>query len=639
MDHEPLQLPVVRLAPLDELAQAARDSRRLRSVRRLAEWIGPSRKITKIGDLTLADARNAVRDLMLPGDQGPGRTPARSAPDFTELQALWELATHAELVLADDGVAQPGPALADLRGDDDEDVVGVWVDLLDETLEQTFWSEELSRGLVPALMVLYVSPDPVPLRELAIASTAAEHDLDAQAVAASDRFTDHVDAAGIAVEDLVEQLVELGAAVADGGAAGLTPLGSYGVNYWLDTVGVAAPAVTDLADASAAELIELGYTASGPDELDALFSQWTAARGAANAAYELVGYAGTGGPGERMTAFSLLDRIGPPAEQAVRHGMDVTTTRPHARAWLSNRGLADAELELADVQWLFVDAVLATSDADAGELQVAISRLGQDEPQTAELLGELWRCGHPQTAEALEALAVYPHEAVATVARKAALQARSAAAPPAKRRTGSMATTKKSAKARAKAKTTEAKAAWEASACQLKITLVDVKPPMWRRITVPASITLPQLHAAIQTAMGWTDSHLHEFDIGADRYGEPDPDWPPDMLPEAGIRLLDKVGEGGRIRYVYDFGDDWRHDVLIEKVLPVGAEVPVCLAGRRACPPEDVGGPWGYADFLDAYDDPAHPRHDEMRDWAGARFDPERFDAAEVTADLKRLFR
>jgi hypothetical protein len=90
---------------------------------------------------------------------------------------------------------------------------------------------------------------------------------------------------------------------------------------------------------------------------------------------------------------------------------------------------------------------------------------------------------------------------------------------------------------------------------------------------------------------------------------------------------------------VYDFGDNWRHDVQLEKVVPAGVDVLVCLAGRRRCPPEDVGGPPGYADFLAAYGDPAHPEHDEMRQWAGAGFDPDQFDAAEVTAELAALFR
>src|SRR4029450_4149450 len=168
MDIEPVRLPIVRLAPYAELAEAARACERLRSVRRLAEWIGAGRKVTKTTrTLTLADARKAVQDLRLPGDQGPGRTPARSAVEFTELQELWELACGAELLVQGGGVVRPGPVLVELRDVDDEKVVDVWTELLDVKREQAFWLPVLSRVLVPTLMALYVSPGPVPARELA----------------------------------------------------------------------------------------------------------------------------------------------------------------------------------------------------------------------------------------------------------------------------------------------------------------------------------------------------------------------------------------------------------------------------------------------------------------------------------------
>ena len=642
MDYEALELPAVRLAPYAELAQSVRSCDRLRSMRRLAEWVGPSRKVTAAGDLTLADARRAVQDLMLPGDQGPGRTPARSASEFPELQNLWELVLAAELLHDDPRVVRPGPALEDLRNDDDEEIVDVWADVLAAALEFAFWDTELSQSLIPTLMALYVSSAPIPELDLAVAAVAVQFDVDAEAVATSEPWSREVTATSVAVEDFVRQLVELDAAVADDGGVRLTPLGRYGVNCWLGGVGADAPAVMNLADASASELIGLGVTIGGPDELDALFTEWTAARGPEQAADELIDLASQGDAAIRVTAFSLLDRIGPPAEQAVWRGLEQTATRPHAKAWLQVQGFADVEPEPADLHWLLIDAIVATLDDGADAIGEAVSGISLGAPEQAELVGKLWRCGHPQAVEALDALSRHhPDTAVAKAARKGALQARSAAAPPAKRRTSSKAATAtagKSAKARAKAKTAEAKAAFAGSVCQVKITLVDVKPPVWRRITVPAPITLPELHAAIQIAMGWTDSHLHEFEIDGRQYGVPDPDWDSDMHPEAGVRLLDTIGEGGRLRYVYDFGDDWRHDVQVEKLLPAGTEVPVCLTGRRACPPEDVGGPWGYADFLAAYGDPAHPEHDDLRQWAGAGFEPDRFDPAEVTELLRLLF-
>lgn len=175
-------------------------------------------------------------------------------------------------------------------------------------------------------------------------------------------------------------------------------------------------------------------------------------------------------------------------------------------------------------------------------------------------------------------------------------------------------------------------------AYQLKITLADVRPPVWRRVQVPASITLGELHGVIQTAMGWTNTHLHEYEINGARYGVPDPDWgDEDVRSEDKVRLCDVAADGSRLRYTYDFGDDWRHVIEVEKVLPTesGDILPRCLTGRRGCPPEDVGGPWGYAEFLDAYADPQHDEHEEMREWAGPYFDPEAFDADEVTGFLQ----
>lgn len=630
MDIEPVRLPIVRLAPYAELAEAARACERLRSVRRLAEWIGAGRKVTKTTrTLTLADARKAVQDLRLPGDQGPGRTPARSAVEFTELQELWELACGAELLVQGGGVVRPGPVLVELRDDDDEKVVDLWAELLDVKLEQVFWQPVLSRALVPTLMALYVSPA-VPARELADVAAGLTLDI------GGDRFAQ---TAGIVpeVDEFVRALVDLDAAISENHSVCLTPLGRYGVKFWLDKVGVDAPAVMDLGDATAAELIDLGYTANGPEELEALFSEWTSARGLERAASDLVAYAVVGDAQQRMTAFSLLDRIGLPAEHAVRRGLGSTATRPHARAWLTVRGLDGGEADVTDIQWLFVDAVVAALDDDVDLVRQSLSEMDLSAREHADLVAGLWRCDHPQRLEALEALAKHhPDRAVVVVAQKALLQARSPAATPASRRTGSRKGKAEGGSAKARAK---AKAAWAASGCQLKVTLLDVRPPVWRRITVPATITLPELHDAIQTAMGWTDSHLHEFEIGGIRYGRPDPDFASDVRPEAGVRLLEKVGEGERISYVYDFGDDWRHDVEVEKALPPGAEVAVCLAGRRRCPPEDVGGPPGYADFLAAFGDPAHPDREDLRAWVGDGFEPDHFDAGEVTACLKLLFR
>ncbi len=177
-------------------------------------------------------------------------------------------------------------------------------------------------------------------------------------------------------------------------------------------------------------------------------------------------------------------------------------------------------------------------------------------------------------------------------------------------------------------------------AYQLKVTLQNTKPPIWRRIQVRAGITLPQLHDAIQVAMGWTDSHLHLFNIGGVDYGMPDPEFANDMRSEQRVRLGRVVTtEKDRFVYEYDFGDSWTHNILLEKILPPEPDVhyPRCLAGKRTCPPEDVGGVWGYAEFLETIRDADHPEHDDMLDWCGGAFDPEAFSLDEVNAALRRL--
>lgn len=173
---------------------------------------------------------------------------------------------------------------------------------------------------------------------------------------------------------------------------------------------------------------------------------------------------------------------------------------------------------------------------------------------------------------------------------------------------------------------------------QLKIQLAHIRPPVWRRMLVPGEIDLGELHEVIQTALGWTNSHLHEFEIGGARYGTPDPDWGrDDVQDEARVKLFRLAGEGSRLGYTYDFGDDWEHQLTIEKVLDPkpGTRYPSCTAGRRACPPEDVGGPWGYDDFLNALADPNHEDHDDRAEWIGGSFDPDAFDVAATDAALE----
>jgi hypothetical protein len=177
------------------------------------------------------------------------------------------------------------------------------------------------------------------------------------------------------------------------------------------------------------------------------------------------------------------------------------------------------------------------------------------------------------------------------------------------------------------------------SIVSLKVTLRGAKPPIWRRLLAPASITLADLHEAIQVAMGWQGGHLHVFDIDGRSYG--DRASVDDVADERRMTLGAVCRSGvARFAYTYDFGDDWEHVIAIEKTLPAAqaATYPACIAGKRACPPEDCGGPWGYQELLDILADPAHPERAERLEWLGEEFDPEDFPVEEVNARLARRF-
>ena len=173
---------------------------------------------------------------------------------------------------------------------------------------------------------------------------------------------------------------------------------------------------------------------------------------------------------------------------------------------------------------------------------------------------------------------------------------------------------------------------------QLKITLKNIKPPVWRRIQVE-DCSLAGLHDTIQTCMGWSGTHLYAFEVAGEEYGDPESADDGDF-GDAGSLKLSQIASGGptTFTYQYDFGDDWEHDVKLEKTLPPEAKVkyPRCLAGERACPPEDCGGVYGYENLLDALREPDHEEHEEMLEWVGGKFDPEAFDVDGVNRNLKR---
>jgi len=187
-----------------------------------------------------------------------------------------------------------------------------------------------------------------------------------------------------------------------------------------------------------------------------------------------------------------------------------------------------------------------------------------------------------------------------------------------------------------------AKSTAVANVYQLKITLSDFRPPIWRRVLAPGHYTLGDLHWVIQLAMGWTNSHLHHFKVGETYYSLPLPgtDWEGSGEEDARRTRLDQIAPSAKMKflYEYDFGDSWEHEILVEKILPPDPALkrPVCLKGKGACPPEDVGGVWGYAEFLRAIRNPKHPEHDSYLEWIGDEFDPKAFDVDEVNAGFRR---
>ena len=164
---------------------------------------------------------------------------------------------------------------------------------------------------------------------------------------------------------------------------------------------------------------------------------------------------------------------------------------------------------------------------------------------------------------------------------------------------------------------------------RLKVTLRDIRPAVWRRIEVPADTPLFDLHRVLQGAMGWTNSHLHQFIHRGTYYGPPDRDFGTPTVSERRTQLHDLFHRPkDRLIYEYDFGDSWEHDVVLEAIVEPQPSVryPRVIAGQRACPPEDVGGFPGYAEFLEAIKDPHHEEHERMIEWIGGRLDPEEFD-------------
>ena len=183
---------------------------------------------------------------------------------------------------------------------------------------------------------------------------------------------------------------------------------------------------------------------------------------------------------------------------------------------------------------------------------------------------------------------------------------------------------------------------------QLRVSLCDSEPEIWRRIIVSGDANLGFLHAVLQVAMGWTNSHLHQFDDGEKHYADPqndEDDYSYDdgvvSVDEFSVRLCDVLHtEGEELAYLYDFGDSWEHVIVLEKILKVHPQytgLPVCIDGARACPPEDCGGMGGYEGVCEIIKSPKNDGYDEMMDWLGEKFNQEKFDIKKTNKFLQKI--
>ena len=176
---------------------------------------------------------------------------------------------------------------------------------------------------------------------------------------------------------------------------------------------------------------------------------------------------------------------------------------------------------------------------------------------------------------------------------------------------------------------------------RLKITLKGIRPPIWRRLEVASNTGLHELSAILEAVMGWSGGHLHAFEAGGVTYQMPSEfdDFGHYRTVDERKAKLAKVlpAVGAKMVFEYDFGDGWTHDVVVEAITPtvLDAVYPVCVGGKRACPPDDCGGPWGYGELLETLADPSHEDHQSMLEWCGGPIDPEAFNAADITNAIR----
>lgn len=608
-----------------DLADAALGCPALTRACKLAEWVGPGRELTSSGVLRPALAAEACRVL---GIQLPGSR-LRSALDVDELMRDWTTAADAGFIVADGRQARA--ALDPAALPDPEFVLNAWVRAAAGQIEVP---DDPCVGCLITLHELYASDGPLGIEQLAAALKAvtepdASDDEPCPECGEVHDLPGLLDFGGLVDDDdlggddsrehaegTVAALAAFGAIVVEDNAVRLTPLGSVLTAAVFE--GCAPPP-----DADAGTLVS-AISELPPPVARTIAGPWLESRSADAAVRELLAFAESAAGGQRVAALAFGGELGPEAAEAWREWAERPGFGAYARRWLADQGESVAE-DPADEAWLIVEALSIMLDALPDTLPpfllaAALQQgLGGD---VAEVSPILRSSGHPAAARVVASLTGQPVLVSPSGGRSMPKKPRS-------KRRGQP----------------PASARGSGSIYQLKITLRGVsRPPVWRRVAVPANITLGQLHEVVIGAMGWHGGHLHVFTVGWEEYGTPDPDLGLGHADEAAVQLPELLSApGDKLRYNYDFGDDWRHDILLEDILPEtpGSTYPYCLAGKGKRPPEDCGGVWGYADLKEIMADPGHEQHQEMLDWlclaSADSFDPKAFSIDDVNARLARL--
>lgn len=562
--------------------------RRLETVVLLAAWVGRGKSVTSTGVPKPADAAAAARACGLA--VAPGKV-ARAAriPGLVE---AWDLALAAGLVELEGGRALPGPNHGVWPDGADEDVVEVWLSAFAESVGLDVDDEDVPTVDEDGLLCLAV-------HSLLGSGARSFADLDAELNDVSQRE--------------IGPMIALMRASVHGEPARLAcdRLAGWGVvAYDGDLVSLTVPGVFALRELGLAPVRQIDPSLDAAGLFAALAAEpelgpeaarsWLAARPVPAAAEQLLATAAETDPLGRIMALGLARELGPEALPAWQKAARLPGVGAHARFFLHELG-DGAEPTPEDAGWIAADLGSAMAVmADRGVAREQVDALigdtfaDLDGDERAQLASLVRASGHPGAEAALALL-------------DPADGSDQAASDP---------------------------------AYQLKVTLLGLRPPIWRRIVVPADTSLAALHRIIQAAMGWEDYHMHAFNTGRASYGRPDRELGHRDGKRVPIsRVLGTAGD--RIGYTYDFGDDWEHEILLEKaVAPVSR--PTCVAGRGHCPPEDCGGVWGYQDLIEALADPEHEQHDDMAEWMAdahgvTDFDPGFFDPAEADERLARL--